>query len=108
MRPQFTPSQVTMLVCRAERQLEQVVADTLKIQPAGTNIARSTRFAFDETVVSLIKLFREHIEGGSGVASQIAREYAMGFDPASGTTTIACVRRIADLVRHARERHLAA
>ncbi|GAB3401221.1 hypothetical protein NX774_13030 [Massilia agilis] len=108
MRHQFTPAQVTMLICRAERQLEQVVADTLKIQPAGTNIARSTRFAFDETVVSLMKLFREHIDGGSGVATQIAREYAMGFDPGSGTTTIACVRKIADLVRHARERHLAA
>ncbi|MFL6676264.1 MAG: hypothetical protein ACJ8LG_23615 [Massilia sp.] len=106
MRHQFTAGQIRMLVDRAERQLEQIIAGSVKQEPASKNIARSSHVALHETVVSLIRLFRDQLPGAASVATQIAREYAKGVDAKTGAPTLACVRTIASLVREARARHL--
>lgn len=100
----FTPAQVRMMVGRAERQLEQIAAAAA---PAERCIGAAWRFIFDDAVVSLIRVFREHVEGASAVATQIAREYAHGVDRETRSATIDCLRRIQHLVREARSRHLA-
>ena len=106
MRHHFTQAQVQMLVARAERQLEQVIADTQRHAPGGRNIALSSRAAFDEAVVSLIRLFRDHVDGAAGVATQIAREYAQGADAKSRCATIDCAHSILMLARVGRGRYL--
>lgn len=103
-RQHFTPAQVKMMIGRAERQLEQIAAAAV---PAEHSIGAAWRFVFDEAVVSLIRVFREHVEGASAVATQIAREYAHGVDQETRRATIACLRRIQHIVREARTRHLA-
>lgn len=100
----FTPAQVRMMVARAERQLEQIAAAAA---PAERSIGAAWRFIFDDAVVSLIRVFREHVEGASAVATQIAREYAQGVDAESRRASIACLHRIQHIVREARTRHLA-
>jgi hypothetical protein len=103
-RNHFTPAQVRMMVGRAERQLEQIAASAA---PGERSIGAAWRFVFDDAVVSLIRVFREHIEGGAAVATQIAREYAQGADAGSRCATIDCLRRIQRIVQEARARHLA-
>jgi hypothetical protein len=107
MRHHFTPAQVQMLVARAERQLEQVIADTARHEPGSKHIAVVSRAAFDEAVVSLIRLFREHVDGAAGVATMIAREYASGADAQSRCTTVDCARRILQIARGAHDQYLA-
>lgn len=107
MKHHFTPAQVRMLVARAERQLEQVIDDTARHAPGGRNIALSSRAAFDEAVVSLIRLFRDHVDGATNVATQIAREYAQGADAQSRCATIDCAHSILMLARAGHERYLA-
>jgi hypothetical protein len=97
-----------MLIDRADRQLEQIISHSLTHEPASKNIARSSHVALHETVVSLIRLFREQVPGAASVATQIAREYAKGVDAKSGAPTLACVRTISTIAREARERHLSA
>jgi hypothetical protein len=94
-----------MLVDRADRQLRQIIDHSAAHAPGSTNIARSSHAALHETVVSLIRLFRDQVPGAAGVATQIAREYAKGFDAKSGAPTLACVRTISSLVRQAREQY---
>lgn len=101
MRITFTPGQVAMLIERAERQLEQIVTDSMREPAHGRNIARSAHHMLHETVVTLIRLYREQVEGGAPVATRIARAYAKGTDAQSGAPTIACVRTIQSLVREA-------
>ena len=103
MRITFTPSQVAMLIERAERQLEQIVADSKGDTGHGRNIARTSHHTLHETVVTLIRVYREQVEGGAPVATRIARAYAKGSDAQSGAPTIACVRTIQSLVRDERE-----
>lgn len=114
MRITFTPGQVAMLIDRAERQLEQIVTDSLGPAPnrhgagpgprrnSGHNIARASHHALHETVVTLIRLYREQVPGGAPVATRIAREYAKGADAQSGAPTLACVRTILSIVHGAR------
>jgi hypothetical protein len=116
MRITFTPSQVAMLIDRAERQLEQIVTDALGPAPnghgagpgpspsrnSGRNIARASHHTLHETVVTLIRLYREQVAGGAPVATRIAREYAKGADAQSGAPTLACVRTILAIVHGAR------
>jgi hypothetical protein len=106
MRHHFTPAQVMMLVARAERQLEQVIDDTARHAPGSKHIAVASRAAFDEAVVSLIRLFREHVAGAAGVATQIAREYAHGADAQSRCTTVDCAQRILRIARDGHELYL--
>ncbi len=100
----FTPAQVRMMIGRAERQLEQIATAA---KPAERSIGAAWRFVFDDAVVSLIRVFREHVDGATPVATQIAREYAHGVDAASRRASIDCLHRIQHLVREARIRHLA-
>lgn len=106
MRVQFTPAQVAMLVERADRQLSQIIDDSLKEQVGTRHIARSCHFALHETVVSLTRLFREQVAGAQGVATLITKEYAKGVDPQSRMATLACVRSIQLIVRGARDQYL--
>lgn len=103
MRISFTPGQVAMLIGRAERQLEQIVADTLHQPGNGRNIARGAQHMLHETVVTLIRLYREQVPEGAPVATRIARAYAKGADAQSGVPTLACVRTILAIMRDARE-----
>lgn len=96
-----------MLIARAERQLEQLVSDSLQ-QGTGRNIARSAHHTLHETVVTLMRLFREQVPGGAAAATRIAREYAKGADARSGAPTMACVRTILSVVHEARARCLPA
>jgi hypothetical protein len=107
MKHHFTPAQVKMLVARAERQLEQVLDDTARHAPGSKHIAVVSRAAFDEAVVSLIRLFREHVDGAAGVATRIAREYASGADAHSRCTTVECAQRILRIARAADDQYLA-
>jgi hypothetical protein len=102
MRHEFTPGQIKMLVCRAEHQLEQIAGHDANSK----NIPRSSHLALHETVVSLIRLFRDHVPGASSVATLIAREYARGVDAKSDAPTLACVRAIGAIARQAREQYL--
>lgn len=117
MRITFTPGQVAMLIDRAERQLDQILADSLRQAPggdastqssqragprSGPNIARGAHHLLHETVVTLIRLYREQVPGGAPVATRIAREYAKGADAQSGAPTLACVKTILSVVRGAR------
>jgi hypothetical protein len=103
MRITFTPGQVAMLVGRAERQLEQIVADSIREAGSGRNITRAAQHMLHETVVTLIRLYREQVPGGAPVASRIARAYAKGADAHSGTPTLACVRTMLAILRDTRE-----
>ncbi len=106
MKHHFTPAQVKMLVARAERQLEQVLDDTARHAPGSKHIAVVSRAAFDEAVVSLIRLFREHVDGAAVVATRIAREYASGADAQSRCTTVDCAQSILRIARAAHEQYL--
>lgn len=103
MRITYTPGQVAMLIDRAERQLEQIVADSLREAGSRRNIARGAQHMLHETVVTLIRLYREQVAGGAPVATRIARAYAKGADAQSGVPTLACVRTILSIVRDAGE-----
>jgi hypothetical protein len=107
MKHHFTPAQVRMLVARAQLQLEQVIDETARHTPGSRHIAVVSRAAFDEAVVSLIRLFREHVDGAAGVATRIAREYASGADAQSRCTTVDCARRILRIAQDAHEQYLA-
>lgn len=106
MRHPFTPGQITMLVYRAEHQLQQLIDDSAKHEPSGKTIARSAHAALHESVVSLIRLFRDNVPGAEGAATAIARAYAKGVDASSGAPTLTCVRMISSIARDARESHL--
>jgi hypothetical protein len=108
MRHQYTPGQLRMLVQRAETQFELTIAQSLAADPAGKHIARAAHAAVHETVVSLIKLFRDQIPGAAEVATQLARMYAKGADANAGVPTLDCLRAIARVTREARERYLPA
>jgi len=103
MRITFTPGQVAMLIGRAERQLEQILADSLRETGNGRNIARAAHHMLHETVVTLIRLYREQVPGGAPAATRIARAYAKGADTQSGAPTVACVRTILGIMREHRE-----
>lgn len=103
MRITFTPGQVAMLVGRAERQLEQILADSLREAGNGRNIARAAHHMLHETVVTLIRLYREQVPGGVPAATRIARAYAKGADAQTGAPTLACVRTILGIMREHRE-----
>ena len=105
MRYHYTPEQVRMLVHRAELQLEQAIAASEK-EGGGTHVACAVQVAVHDTVVSLTRLFRDHVPGAVEVATRIARTYAKGADARAGAPQLACVRAIAELVREGRERHL--
>lgn len=102
MRISFTPGQVAMLIGRAERQLEQIVADSIREAGTGRNIARGAQHMLHETVVTLIRLYREQVQDGAPVATRIARAYAKGADAQSGVPTLACVRSMLAIIRDAR------
>lgn len=104
MRITFTPGQVAMLIDRAERQLEQIVADSIRGAGSGRNIARAAQHMLHETVVTLIRLYREQVPEGAPVATRIARAYAKGADAQSGVPTLACVRTILSIIRDNREK----
>jgi hypothetical protein len=106
MRNQFTPAQIRMLVYRADRQLEAIIDQSIASEPAGKNIARTAHAPLHETVVSLIRLFRDHVPDAASIATLIAREYARGVDAKSGAPTLASVRAILSIVRGARESYL--
>src|SRR5438067_2459745 len=72
----------------------------------GARRYRAARAAFDEAVVSLIRLFREHVDGAAVVATRIAREYASGADARSHCTTVDCAQRILRIARAAHEQYL--
>ena len=108
MRHQFTPGQLRMLIQRAETQFEHTITQSLALDPAGRHIARAAHAPLHETVVGLIKLFREQIPGAAPVATQLARMYAKGADANAGVPTLDCLRRIAELTREAREHYLPA
>jgi hypothetical protein len=95
-----------MLVLRAEHQLEQIAAHSAEHDANSKNIARSSHLALHETVVSLIRLFRDHVPGASSVATLVAREYARGVDAKSNAPTLTCVRTIGAIIRQAREQYL--
>jgi len=95
-----------MLIQRAEAQFEHTITQSLAADPAGKHIVRVAHAAVHETVVSLIKLFRDQIPGAAGVATQLARMYAKGADAAAGVPTLDCLRAIAQVTRQARERYL--
>ena len=95
-----------MLVRRAERQLEQAIEASSK-EGDGAHVARGVQVAVHDTVVSLTRLFRDHVPGAADVATRIARAYAKGADARAGSPRLACVREIAGLVSEGRERFLA-
>jgi hypothetical protein len=95
-----------MLIDRSDRQLEEIIGNSIKAEPASKNITKSSHPALHETVVSLIRLFRDHVPGAASVATVIAREYAKGVDPKSGAPTLFSVRTIRAAVGQARERYL--
>ena len=97
----FTPGQVAMLIGRAERQLEQIVADSIREAGNGRNISRGAQHTLHETVVTLIRLYREQVPQGAPVATRIARSYAKGTDAHSGVPTLACVRTMLSIMRDA-------
>jgi hypothetical protein len=97
-----------MLIQRAETQFEHTIAQSLSLDPAGKHIARGAHAAVHETVVSLIKLFRDQVPGAAEVATQLARMYAKGADAHVGVPTLECLRAIARVTREARERYLPA
>jgi hypothetical protein len=97
-----------MLIQRAENQFDHTIAQSLAADPAGRHIARAAHAAVHETVVGLIKLFREQIPGAAEVATRLARMYAKGADANAGVPTLDCLRTIAQLTREARERYLPA
>jgi hypothetical protein len=105
MRYHYTPEQVRMLVHRAERQLEQAIEQSAK-EGGGTHVARAVQVAVHDTVVSLIRLFRDQVPGAAEVATRIARTYAKGADARAGAPLLSCVRTIAGLVKEGRERYL--
>lgn len=105
MRISFTPGQIAMLIQRAERQLEQIVADSVREagdgRNNGYNITRGAQHMLHETVVTLIRLYREQVPEGAPVATRIARAYAKGADARTGLPTLACVRSILSIVHEA-------
>jgi hypothetical protein len=108
MRIQYTPGQLRMLIQRAETQFDHTIAQSLAADPSGRHIVRVAHAAVHDTVVSLIKMFRDQIPGAAGVATQLARMYAKGADAAAGVPTLDCLRAIAQVTRQARERYLPA
>jgi hypothetical protein len=97
-----------MLIQRAETLFEHTIAQSLSLDPRGKHVARASHAPVHEAVVSLIKLFRDHIPGAAEVATQLARMYAKGADAAAGAPTLECLRAIARLTREARERYVPA
>lgn len=108
MRHQFTPGQLRMLIQRAETQFEHTIGQSLRADPDGRHIARAAHAPLHETVVGLIKLFRDQIPGAAPVATELARMYAKGADANAGVPTLDCVRAIARVTREAREHYLPA
>lgn len=108
MRLQYSPAQLRMLIQRAENQFELTITQSLAADPGGRHVARAAHAAVHETVVSLIKLFRDQIPGAAAVATQLARIYAKGADANAGVPTLDCLRRVAELTREAREHYLPA
>jgi hypothetical protein len=106
MRIQYTPGQLRMLIQRAESQLDHTIAESLAADPTGRHIVRAAHAPVHDTVVGLIKLFRDQIPGAAEVATRLARMYAKGADATAGVPTLDCLRAILRLTREARERYL--
>jgi hypothetical protein len=101
MSSHFTEAQIRMLICRAERQLEEIVAGCLAQKPPARHISKRSHPVAHETIVSVVTLFRDHVAGAAGVATLIAREYAKGVDSTAGVPTLASIERILGFVREA-------
>ena len=104
MSTHFTEPQIRMLISRAERQLEEIVAGCLAQKPCATNISKHSHPVAHETIVSVVTLFRDHVPGSTNVATLIAREYAKGVDATAGVPTRASIEKILGIVREANAR----
>ena|SRR5438067_9778291 len=100
MPVEMTPSQIMMVAIRGERLLEQAIASK--------RISQASLAIVHETIVSLIKLYRDQVKGTSEFATRIAREYARGVDPLAGAPRLDSLRSIYELAKEARARSLAA
>ena len=97
MPVEMTPSQIVMVALRGERQLEQAMARLASGSQAAPAIVH-------ETIVSLIKLYRDQVPGTGDVATRIARAYARGADPSAGMPGLDSLRAICELAKEARTR----
>ena len=104
MSSHFTEPQIRMLICRAERQLEEIVASCSTQKPSASNIPKHAHPVAHETIVSVVTLFRDHVAGAANVATLIAREYAKGVDATAGVPTRASIEKILGFVREANAR----
>jgi hypothetical protein len=110
MRRPWTSEQLRAAVAAAERELEGAIAASLAHDPAARTLIVSACPLVHETVVGLVTLFRDRVAGTGEVATLIAREYSKCDAKCTGaapeTPALACIQRVLDLVRAARERHL--
>jgi hypothetical protein len=104
MPVEMTPKQIMMIAIRGERQLEQVIASSASGSIDNKTVSQAWLAIVHETVVSLIKLYRDQVQGTSDVATRIAREYARGADPKAGAPRLDSLRSICALAREARTR----
>lgn len=104
MPVEMTPKQIMMIAIRGERQLEQVIASSAGAGIDSQTVSQAWLAVVHETVVSLIKLYRDQVQGTSDVATRIAREYARGADPAAGAPRLDSLRSIHDMAKEARLR----
>lgn len=104
MSSHFTEPQIRMLISRAERQLEEIVAACLAQKPSANNISKLSHPIAHETIVGVVTLFRDHVAGTASVATLIAREYAKGVDATAGVPTVASIKKILRFVREANAR----
>ncbi|MEH6434737.1 hypothetical protein [Massilia sp. DD77] len=102
MRIALTPDQIRMLASRAERQLEQAMAASMRESLDHPTIPRACHGSVHDAVVSLVKLYRDHVPGKADIATQIAREYARGANPLAGGPSVASVRSIHALSKRVR------
>jgi hypothetical protein len=102
MPVEMSPKQIMMIAIRGERQLEQVIASSTS--DGNKTVSQAWLAIVHETVVSLIKLYRDQVQGTSDLATRIAREYARGADPSAGAPRLDSLRSIHELAREARAR----
>jgi hypothetical protein len=106
MRQHWTLEKSRALAVRMERQLEHTIAASLALDPLGGTLDRMYGAAAHEAVVNLITLYRDHVAGTTAVATLIAKAYAKCIDSSVETTTSACIQRVLNTARTAREQHL--
>jgi hypothetical protein len=93
-----------MLISRAERHLEEIIAGCLAQKPPARNISKRSHPLAHETIVGVVTLFRDHVAGAASVATLIAREYAKGVDATAGVPTLTSIEKILGFVREANRR----